>query len=148
MLRFFLMPRLWRGHFSDLCIAGLGAMGMDSSPDSHLTESGDEGGLSLDMPAVDITIVGDPSGEDTAALHDAATLLEHGVVHIKVVDPADAETLSELGYPAGESALAYVCIGAMCLPPVDAPGGLKEALDEFTNPSALQVDSILKRLGD
>ncbi len=121
---------------------------MDSSSDSYPMENGDEGGASLDMPAVDITIVGDPRGEDTAALHDAAASLEYDVVRVKVVDPADEETLSELGYIAGESATAYICMGTVCLAPVDAPGGLKDALEEFMKPSALQVDSILKRLGD
>ena len=119
---------------------------MDASPDSHSLDDGDAGGASLEAPALDITIVGDPHGMDTAALTDAAESLEYGAVRIKVVDPADGETLSELGYSAGESARAYVCIGAVCLPPVDAPGGLKEALEEFMRPSALQVDSILKRL--
>ena len=148
MLRFFLKPRLWRGHFSDLRIAGLGEIGMDSSPDSDPMVSCDESGESLDIPGVDIAIVGDPHGEDTAALHDAAASLEYDVVRIKVVDPADEVTLAELGYTAGDSARAYVCIGAVCLPPVDEPGDLTGALEEFMRPSALQVDSILKRLED
>ncbi len=121
---------------------------MGGSPDSHPVDGGDAGGVSLEAPALDITIVGDPHGKDTAALTDAAESLEYGSVHITVVDSADEATLSELGYMAGESARAYVCIGAMCLPPVDAPGGLKEALEEFMRPSALQVDSIFKRLED
>ena len=72
MLRFFRKPRSWRGHFSDLCIAGPGAVGMGGSPDSHPVDGGDAGGVSLEAPALDITIVGDPHGKDTAALTDAA----------------------------------------------------------------------------
>ena len=148
MLRFFVKPRSWRGHFSDLCIVGPGAVGMDADPDSHPVDDGSAVDASLEFPALEITIVGDPHGKDTAALADAAGSLDYGAVRVKVVDPVDAETLAELGYTAGESAMAYVCIGAVCLPPVDAPSGLENALEEFTKPSALQVDSILKRLGD
>ena len=120
---------------------------MDSSPESYPVDC-DTDGVSLDVPAVDITIVGKPHETDTMALAAAAAELEYDGVRIKLVDPADEATLAELGYPPGESARAYVCIGAVCLPPVDRPNGLEKALEEFMRPSLLQVDSILKRLED
>ena len=68
---------------------------------------------------------------------------------ITFIDADDEEELlAELGYWAGEAALAYVCVGTTCLPPIGDPMSLGEALEELLKDRSQGSEDIIKAIGD
>jgi uncharacterized protein YyaL (SSP411 family) len=81
---------------------------------------------------VTIHIVGAAHDARTRELHDAA-LDEYAPAKIvQVLDPTrDAARLAQLGYPANDKPLVYVCIGQKCLAPASDPKQVIENMREI-----------------
>ena len=84
-------------------------------------------------PPVEITVEGDPEGQDTQRLFLAACRVSHPHVIVKPVTVA-----------AGASALAHVCVDTLCFPPVSQPGALAESVAEALNGPQNPVGSIFE----
>ncbi|MDE3088565.1 MAG: thioredoxin domain-containing protein [Chloroflexota bacterium] len=82
---------------------------------------------------VSVHIVGAADDAHTRALH-AAAIAEYAPAKIVVVlDPArDAARLAQLGYPANDAPLAYVCVGQKCLAPISAAAGIATGMKQIT----------------
>jgi hypothetical protein len=86
-------------------------------------------GLALDRfltPPVRVVIVGlrgDPRW--TALLNAAHRLKPLWKVIIPLDCSEDRDRLVRLGYPPSEQALAYLCVGTTCLPPVSDPEAME-----------------------
>jgi uncharacterized protein YyaL (SSP411 family) len=81
---------------------------------------------------VSIHIVGAVNDEKTQSLKNVA-LGEYAPAKIvQVIDPVrDAERLKQLGYPASETSLVYVCVGTQCLAPVNDAVGVVAGIWQF-----------------
>ena len=81
---------------------------------------------------VAIHVVGAAEDARTRALY-AAALAEYAPVKIvQLLDPArDAARLAQLGYPARESPLAYVCVGQRCLAPISDTAEIVKEMNEL-----------------
>jgi uncharacterized protein YyaL (SSP411 family) len=76
-------------------------------------------------PQLHVVVVGGGERPDTQALLRAAVALRAPLRTAQLLDPdADLEHIVRDGYAAGASAVAYVCLGSTCLPPVSKPDEL------------------------
>jgi hypothetical protein len=74
-----------------------------------------------------VSIVGPPGDKVAEALWSVARASDDPARSLHRVDPADAETVARLGYPAHRVA-AYVCVGTACSEPVTDPLALEREL--------------------
>jgi hypothetical protein len=83
----------------------------------------------VDFP-LHIVIIGDVGGDANAqALWNVALNAYASARAIEVLDPQQhAARIQTLGYAHGEGAMAYVCRGPVCLPPVHSAEQLREML--------------------
>jgi uncharacterized protein YyaL (SSP411 family) len=103
---------------------------------AHFGFTGAEYALAVDHflnEPVTIHIVGAAAAAPTRELHSAALSLYAPAKIVQLLDPArDAARLAQLGYPAEEGPLAYVCAGRTCLAPVGDAAGIAKGIKELT----------------
>ncbi|MFN3974787.1 MAG: thioredoxin domain-containing protein [Dehalococcoidia bacterium] len=83
------------------------------------------------FPPVEVSIVGPGDALETRALLEAAFSIPYPCIDPILVDGGDAEALASRGFTKGEKPQAYVCLQGACLPPIDDPARLAEAIGQF-----------------
>ena len=76
-------------------------------------------------PHPHIVVVGPPAAEPTRALLQAALSVRTPLRTVQTLDPlTEVKRLVRDGFAAGGPPVAYVCLGATCLPPTSDPAEL------------------------
>ena len=89
-------------------------------------------------PPAEVNIVG--SGDQIAALHQTALLLDTPSRVVQVLDPArDGARLAALSLPIEPSPVAYVCVGTMCSAPVTDPDQLLQAVRQMRSAGPREI---------
>lgn len=83
------------------------------------------------FPPIEVSIVGAGDAAETHALVSAAFSIPYPCVDTILVEAEEAEALASRGFAKGEKAQAYVCMQGACLPPMDDPSRLAEAVAQF-----------------
>ncbi|MCL4396395.1 MAG: DUF255 domain-containing protein [Chloroflexi bacterium] len=84
----------------------------------------------LNEPVV-VHIVGTAGNPATRALHRAALQAYTPGKIVQLIDPMrDAARLAQLGYPADNPSLAYICVGTKCLAPIGDAAEIEEAVKQ------------------
>ena len=83
---------------------------------------------------VEVTIEGNPTDKSCQELLAAATRLPQPNLEIKTVIAAEDDLVAR----------AHVCLDTVCLPPVDSPEALEEAVTGLTDQSEIRVQDIFQ----
>ena len=87
---------------------------------------------------VEVTIEGNPADKNCQELLAAATRLPQPNIGIKTVIAAENDHVAR----------AHVCLDTVCLPPVDSPEALEEAVAGLTDQSGIRVQDIFQVFPD
>jgi|FaiFalFF_MnMetaG_3_1042247.scaffolds.fasta_scaffold00293_22 uncharacterized protein YyaL (SSP411 family) len=80
------------------------------------------------FPPIEVNVVGPAGAPETHALLRAAFSLPYPCVEPLWIDGGKPEGVAARGFSPGERPQAYVCFQGLCLPPVDDPHRLVEAV--------------------
>ncbi|GBD11741.1 hypothetical protein HRbin23_01418 [bacterium HR23] len=80
------------------------------------------------FPPVEVSIVGPADAPATHRLVAAAFAIPYPCVEPIVQDTSDPEMLASRGFTLGEKPQAYICLQGTCLPPIDDPDRLPQAV--------------------
>jgi uncharacterized protein YyaL (SSP411 family) len=81
---------------------------------------------------VEFVIVGPPDAPETRALHEAALKLYEPRRIVQLLDPTtDADLMEKKGYATPDRPTMFMCINAVCAPPIHTPEQLQEAREHF-----------------
>ncbi|MCS7207887.1 MAG: DUF255 domain-containing protein [Dehalococcoidia bacterium] len=83
------------------------------------------------FPPLEVNIVGPSQASETHALLDAAFALPYPCVEPLLLDTSDPHALASRGFVLGTKPQAYVCLQGACLPPIDDPAHLTQAVEQF-----------------
>ena len=78
-------------------------------------------------PPIEVTVVGKPGNPETRSLVHAVATIPYPHTAIRYIDAEDGDRLAQVGYWAGQEALAYVCLETVCLAPIGDPDELQRA---------------------